>query len=101
MLHSCTLVACSASAMLKLLTICSPSAQNSTHFFSPPHLNSTFPPGPANFVHTNFRIFGQVMYSMEILFTVRPTCMHADHVLPEPCLALRAWVFMCSIMSWE
>ena len=74
---------CSAIIGLSLLTVCSPSAQNSTHFFSPPHPNSSFPPGPANFVHTNFRIFGQVMYSMEILFTVRPNL----HVCIMCCLS--------------
>lgn len=79
-LHACYTAALDhmpAGTKLSLLSVCSPSAQNSTHFFSPPYPNSSFPPGPAYFVHTNFRIFGQVMYSMEILFTVRPTCMCA------------------------
>ena len=46
-------------------------AQNSTSFLSEPIFNNSFPPGLANLVNTNFRLASEVLYPLEILYTVR------------------------------
>ena len=52
----------------KIMPAC---AQNTTSYLSEPIFNNSFPPGPANFINTNFRLASEVVYPLEILWSVR------------------------------